>query len=132
MSESGKLTKLTIRRSKWTKSVLTTSWANEYSTTSHCALGAYMHALGVPNSDMWGNWSPCIVYRYHKNREQFASLLVETGADWLLCRKGDDPREFELSRDAVLVIGINDSTSPDREDRLKEIFARHGVELEFT
>lgn len=91
-----------------------------------------MHALGVPDATLRTAASPIALVGQSntatKLERETAQKLVDGGAEWLLCRKGNS---LDDSSDATRVMCINDSASLTRESQLKKIFAKHGVTLEF-
>lgn len=107
----------------------------------HCALGFYMSQAGFDNAELMNAGGPAAVaselQRSGVPLERFAERLVEAGAQWLVCPYHDNNGKvigFTASQTAHEIIRANDclAACPTQEDLLRDLFAEHGVEVEFT
>lgn len=142
MSES-EPKKIIFVRKNWTRGTLAEG------DGSFCALGFYLNqAVGIPESLLRGIGSPTsvpfrmvaeqlnsITHPTPEVLEKFAQKLVDAGAQWLVCpvRNFDGTvTGFRESERASKIVGVNDSVKFDRERILTDLFASHGVQVEFV
>lgn len=130
--------KVTFNRRHWVRGALVGSLGDGGPAT-FCALGFYLNqVVDVNPADMLGYGSPAGVFATSdpERRKRFAQQLVDTGAEWLVCpvtNANGDVISFVQSKKASDVIRANDTdvTGFSREDALRNLFANHGVEIEF-
>lgn len=119
-------------------------------TETFCALGFYMNQVGFSSQELHNGGSPYGLNAAFtpEEREVWAQRLIEANANWLVCPKRDpngNITHFANSRDADEIVEINDSIDDEffqddeerehfddkRRQSLKDIFAKHGIEVEF-
>jgi hypothetical protein len=103
---------LTIERSKWGEDVL-----HDPETYQMCVLGFFALKVGYTTKQINGLHSLKLLVIWYGNRFP----------DWICDRDG------HLTSDAEEVIEVNDSLcGENREAKLREMFAKHNVQLRFT
>lgn len=153
-----KLKKVTFRRDRWVTGALSRpqyrlNAFDEVHDNAFCALGFYMNQIGFAPEQLYRRACPAGVVgdlqreaqrsvrmnpeEARKAKEEaaalFAQKLTDAGAEWLVCphTSTDGTTEFSLSPDADSIVDLNDKVAPNREQRIKDLFAKHGVEVEF-
>lgn len=124
--------KLTIDRAGWLRGDAFTSLLRD-DNGCMCALGWYGRSLGIPDDVLRLQGGPATIDEAH----------VPTWPAWVIdLVEGDEDNGEPAgalipleSEDAARITCVNDSrsiTDEYRERSLKELFARHGIELEFV
>lgn len=135
--------------SKWSTGSLSTKYSSQAEPV-FCALGFYMNQVGFSAQELQKGSTPfrLNVSMTSGEREAWAQKLVEAGADWLVCPTRDyngDIVHFADSPDAAEIFSINDSINDEvfeddeerehfdnkRRQNLTDLFAKHGIEVEF-
>lgn len=122
--------KITFKKSKWIQSQMGTL------TGDHCALGFYLEQIGISNEEIRMVSSPAsLVARAERDSPEKQKLLlqrfIDAGAEWLVCPTKDaNYPGFTDSGDADAVMNANDRGL--QFHKIKEIFAKHGIEVELV
>lgn len=113
--------KLVIDRAKWYRGQGSGDSALLLGDGTMCCLGFYAKALGAADRDILGVIDP----KGPSVREVFP--------DWCYYANVPVPSRKRVSDDILALVEINDDPNHEktREVRIKEIFAKHGIEVEF-
>lgn len=123
---------VTLNRSLWGTGFLS---HNDY--PAYCALGFYLCQAGFQDNELKGVRRPSHVIRGGKSRgiaPDVLQRLTTAGAEWLVCPNTNKKGEitgFSDSKDAKAIMGFNDDCDYDRLDKIRAIFAKHGIKLDF-
>lgn len=129
---------IVLDRSKWITGALCDNNDGSRGGLGFCAMGFYMNQIGFGTRVLKEGYSPqgvaSMSYPNVNGKAEFAKILADAGAEWLVCPVKDPSgkvTEFINSKAADKIMALNDGISPTRETALKEIFAKHGVKVEF-
>jgi len=128
--EKAKLTKFTVNRDAWDRG--REEGGALLSSYGYCCLGFLGLACGLEDNDLKGNSLP---------EETMHSKLAEDENPWpasLVIWRDDRPhdrREWKDTHFTNAVVTVNDDCSisdAEREEKLTELFASQGIEVEFV
>lgn len=116
-----------VSRRKWARGGANTPYGSYLylkDTRKMCCLGFFCNQMGIPKKDMNDLGDPAEIINAKKEWEDIPYLVVQDTYT-------ERAENSSLANNAIQLNDLPNISEKEREERLKGLFAQHGIELEF-